>query len=128
MYYYQDGPVIKVERLARTPIEDDVTGGFDGRYGTFAPSSPDPDYQQDMLDQLANRPLGANTNTNADEYEMPNEEPYNGAVYSAADFPGGSWPADSDLAPAQALAWLRARGDTFTADVLDETLSQVGLL
>jgi hypothetical protein len=61
---------------------------------------------QDKADRLQNQ-LGDNA-------------PYNTDV-SASDMPNG-WPSDPDLSPAEAQAWLRARGDTLLAQRLAETV------
>lgn len=114
--YYQQGPVIKVERLGRMPIQDDVTGGFEGRFGSFQPSNPDPNYEPDTADQFNNSPLG--TNGPYDVY---------GYTVDSSNMPGGSWPSGADLTVNQAIAWKRARGDEITAQRLETIKSEAGL-
>lgn len=118
--YYQRGPAIVVEKKARMPVEDDEIGGFNGRFGTFEPSNPVPDFPQDLLDQTKNQPLG--TNTDADgTYSV------NGTTFDASTLPGGSWPSDGGLNIDQVIGWQKGRGDVFAAQVFQNLKDELGL-
>jgi len=57
--------------------------------------------------------------------QLGENAPYsvNGNEVTAADLPNG-WPSDPDLTPAEAVAWLRARGSTELADCIETVVSK----
>lgn len=123
--------------VEKMPITSEDTGGFNGRYGDWTPqdvtTGPMADYQQDTKDRLQNKPLGTSTNSNG-VYDLPDEEPYNGRNLSESDLPNG-WLGDGtcsacngqDICPTCTMAWLRARGDEFTASVLESVVNELNL-
>lgn len=118
--------VYSVEQM---PIRDEGTGGFEGRYGDWTPqdvdSGPMAEYQPDTRDRLRNQPLGTSTNASG-EYEMPDEPPYGGSTFDERMFPDG-WPTGPDLSADEVVAWLTARGDTYTASVFEDLREELDL-
>lgn len=120
LVYDTDGTVVRAGRVGVMPITDD-RGGFDQRYGPETVDDPPQDFQPDMIDRLGNQ-LGANA-----PYDLPDDPPYNGASYGREDLTTGS-PSDPDLGPNEVLGFLRTRNDTPTADALETTFREIGIL
>lgn len=122
--------------VVKMPIQSEEVGGFEGRFGDWQPSDLSTgemaDYQPDVKDRLGNKPLGSNTNAQG-EYEMPQEEPYNGAVYDKAALHQSAWPeacpdcSGADLCIDHVITWCEARGDSPTAQVFRDIKTELGL-
>lgn len=116
------------------PVRDENTGGFEGRYGNWTPTDITTGamagYEQDTVDQLANRPIGSNDSlygtkrraestdaTVGDPPELEKEEV--APPISVDNFPSGSFPASPDLSEEEITAWQRARGSEHTARLFE---------
>jgi hypothetical protein len=135
----EDTNALIVEKMPRT---SENSGGFDGRYGDWTPQDTSTEamaeYEPDLLDRLRNDALGTSTNSN-DEYvlpddEFPDDELYSGTNLSKNDLPHG-WIGDGscsacngqDICPTCTIGWVRARGDEYTASVLESVVDELDL-